>query len=404
MEVFGDVHHDARVLREAGALAGAGADVTIVGIRRAGDPAVERRGNVLIRRVPVGWRRSLPGSGRIAALAPIRLRRTFAFLGRLITLLAWQRRSARVVPASDAHHGHDLPGLAIAWAHARRGRGMLVYDSHELFLESGFNRELPRLLRRVFGAVEGWLARRATLVVTVNESIADELVARYGIARPVVVRNCPPRWRPEQRDAPRFDRFRERLPISPERPIVLYQGAFHADRGIQVTVAALERPELEDAVLVCLGSGVLEGWLIDQTARPELADRLFVLPQVPVDRLLEWTASADVLVAVYEASDLNNRLSTPNKLYEALAAGVPVVTSDFPERARFIAETRAGALADPGDPAAVARAIGSLLALPAEQRLDLRRRARRASLERYNWETESRTLLDAYRRLLGAGS
>jgi glycosyltransferase involved in cell wall biosynthesis len=103
-----------------------------------------------------------------------------------------------------------------------------------------------------------------------------------------------------------------------------------------------------------------------------------------------------------EAEGLNAYLSTPNKLFESLAAGVPVVTSDIPERRRIVMEDPAGPLGvvcDPTDPAAVAEAIRSIINLDAHDRENLRRRCLLAAHERWNWETESKTLLAFYDEL-----
>src|SRR5690606_15281325 len=113
-----------------------------------------------------------------------------------------------------------------------------------------------------------------------------------------------------------------------------------------------------------------------------------LLPPVPPDELLPWVASADVGVMVNQPRTLNERLSTPNKLYESLAAGLPVVSSDFPERRRIVSDDPdgpLGAVCDPTDPAAIARAIRSILELDPAARADLRARVLRAAHARYSW-------------------
>jgi hypothetical protein len=94
-----------------------------------------------------------------------------------------------------------------------------------------------------------------------------------------------------------------------------------------------------------------------------------------------------------QASTLNHRLSSPNKLFESLATGLPVVVSDFIEMRRIVLEDPdgpLGAVCDPADPASVSRAIRSILELDEEARDALRARCLRAAHERWNWETESR--------------
>jgi glycosyltransferase involved in cell wall biosynthesis len=202
-------------------------------------------------------------------------------------------------------------------------------------------------------------------------------------------------------DPPVCDRFREVLPIPPGQPIVLYQGAFTPHRGIEPMVRALAEPELTGAAGVFLGYGPMRDWLLAEARRPAVAGRMHVLEAVPPDELLEWTASADVTGAPIERVNLNHWYSTPNKMFESMAAGVPFVSSDFPERGRIIRDSGAGVLCDPGDIRSVAQAFASVLTLSATERLEFRRRCRRAALDRYNWETESTRLVELYGSLLG---
>ncbi|MGZ6260509.1 MAG: glycosyltransferase, partial [Candidatus Limnocylindrales bacterium] len=98
------------------------------------------------------------------------------------------------------------------------------------------------------------------------------------------------------------------------------------------------------------------------------------------------------------------RLSTPNKLFECLAAGTPVVSSDFPARRQIVIDDPdgpLGAVCDPTDSAAIACAIRAILDLDAAARDDLRARCLRAAGERYGWERQMTVLLIEYGRLTG---
>jgi glycosyltransferase involved in cell wall biosynthesis len=394
MFVFNDCTRDSRVLKEASSLAAAGASVTIVARSAPGIPDREQRGGFSIERA---------APGRLLGFSIRVLRKLSRGAGFVWAVLGWSRAARQVTPPADAYHGHDLTGLIAAWLAARRQPGSrLVYDSHELFLEAGSVAALPVLPRRALAGLEGALARRASAVVTVNPSIGAELVQRYGVTQPVVVMNCPPRWCPEEAEPPIRDRFREVLPIPPGQPIVLYQGGFTPHRGIEPMVQALAEPELRHAAGVFLGYGPMRDWLLAEARRPELGGRMHVLDAVPPDELVDWTASADVTGAPIERVNLNHWYSTPNKMFESMAAGVPFVSSDFPERRRIIRETGAGVLCDPTDIGSVARAFDSVLSLSPEERLAFRRRCRRAALDRYNWETESARLVELYTGLPGA--
>ena len=120
------------------------------------------------------------------------------------------------------------------------------------------------------------------------------------------------------------------------------------------------------------------------------------------DALLSYTAQADVGISLLEDSCENHRLALPNKLFEYVAARLPVVVSDLPEAARLVEEWQIGWRANPGDPASVASALQTALARREDD--GLRRRLERASSE-LTWAREKLRLLDLYERLgHGAGA
>jgi len=152
---------------------------------------------------------------------------------------------------------------------------------------------------------------------------------------------------------------------------------------------------------------VLRGWLAEQAADPALGGRLHVLDAVPPGELLEWVASADLGIVTIQPTTLNHRLSTPNKLWECLAAGTPVVASDFPQLRAIVADAPEGPLGlvcDPADPAAIGHAVAQLLSAPAADRAALRARCLAAAHARWNWEGQAEVLLGVYARLSGTGA
>ena len=100
---------------------------------------------------------------------------------------------------------------------------------------------------------------------------------------------------------------------------------------------------------------------------------------------------------------MNHRYTTPNKLWEALAAGTPVVASDLPGMAEVVRETGAGVLCDPTSPAAIAAAISELLDRPDAEREAVRQRALAAARDRYHWERQVAPLLELYGRFVAGG-
>lgn len=159
---------------------------------------------------------------------------------------------------------------------------------------------------------------------------------------------------------------------------------------------------MADVHLVLLGFGDVVRLGIDPH-RFGLAGRLHLLEAVSPDELLGWVAGADVDAMPLQHSSLNHWLCTPNKLWESLAAGVPVVVSDFPVMRKIVASDPSGSLGavcDPVDPASIAQAIRSIIERPAEEQRALRQRCLDAAHNRWNWETESARLTDLYESLI----
>ncbi len=398
--------HDSRVLKEAGTLLARGWDVTVVAAAEGDLPRREDQDGLRVVRVPreplasqaakalLALRVRGAGSAPPAALPPaadvagpeLTVRRA---LEALTHLRFWRRAAVAAVRARpDVVVGHDLDALPAARAAATLRRIPLVYDSHELWLE--MPPVLPRTprSRRRWAAAERRLARSAALVVTVGDAIADELARRYGIARPLVLRNVPaPAAAPQER----ADRLRARAEVPADAPLVLYLGGLQAGRGLEELARAIG--EVPDAVLVLLGPGDPAYGRALQAIGP--AGRIRVLGAVPSAAVGPLAAEADVGVVPYRNLSMNHYLALPTKLFEYLGAGVPVVAPDFPEIRRVVHDHGAGVTCDTDDPAAVAAAIREVLARGEA----LRAAARRAG-ERLTWDREAQPYADALDRLV----
>jgi glycosyltransferase involved in cell wall biosynthesis len=362
-----DIAHDTRVRREAGALAGAGHEVTVV-------------------HLPPPGRRELPGAPY--ALVPATLRRGrkrlphAARLGAEATRLALRAAATR----PDAIHAHDaamlLPGLLAA----RRCGARLVYDSHELATGVPYR---GGAWPTVVAAAERLGAPRADATIAVSDGIAARLGERYRLRRPpATIRNLPDLPPPGAAPAPDL---RRTLGIG-DAPLVLHQGAVADGRGCEILLRALDL--LPEAHLLYLGAeGPYAARLRKLAGESAAAGRCHFLDPVPPEALLSHTAQADVGVSLLADSCENHRLALPNKLFEYIAAGLPVVVSDLPEASRLVRARGIGWCADGADPGSVAAALRKALA----QRDDegLRKRLARSASE-LSWEREKQRLLAVY--------
>ncbi len=399
MALYSDLDHDSRVLREAASLAIVGHDVTVYCLSFEGEPPtafrvvthVPERSGV----VPDGTSPFLRTSR--SSLARRITRRVTWMRDYVLNVRAWGRWIVKAAGEVDVWHAHDLPGL-MAVGPFSQAPTRLVYDSHEIFLEAGAATRMPGPLRRVLAAYERRLVRRVAALITVNEAYGAVLRRRLAPRNVVIVRNCPPRWTPTAASA---TRLRDAARVPAGSPIVLYHGAIGPNRGIEQLVDALHMPGMESTHLVLLGFGDVRRLALDPDA-VEANGRFHVLPAVSPTELLEWVAGTDVDAMPLQRSTLNHWLCTPNKLWESLSAGVPVLVSDFPVMRHIVMDDPEGPLGEvcqPADPASIAAAIRAILERSPDEGAALRNRCLRSADRRWNWEIESARLVALYDEL-----
>ena len=320
----------------------------------------------------------------------------FAFLRDTawITLaMLWAARSVR----AGVFHGNDLPTLPVtSWA-ARRVGGKALYDSHELWVE--MSPDWTSLLNAVAGWVERRYIRQMDAVVTVNDLIADELRRRYQIPQPTVVMNCPEPAVPRAADP--VHSIRARLVLSPETPIILYQGRYEPGRGLEQLIESGRY--LSQGVIVLRGYGSKENDLRDRVARLGVTGRVFMVDPVPMAELVTAAAEADVGVVPYTAYSPGYYYTSPNKLFEYMMAGLAIAVSNLPVLEKLVRDHDLGVVFDPSDPRHIAEQLNALVGNPERLRA-CRTNSIRTARERYNWDHEGGKLIELYRTLAVANT
>jgi glycosyltransferase involved in cell wall biosynthesis len=377
-----------------------GADASTVAEPTEGRPEGSAAAASTSRRATANPAVMVPGVGRAPERRASPPRRAFAALVRRLaiplTIRSHRRRAESVAPPADLYHGMAYMGIPVALALGRRHRAPVVYDARDIYLEA---RNLARMrgpARWLLATAERRWAHASARVATVNQAYADVLEERLRVRPPLIVMNCSYRYTPRE---PRERRFHDRLGLAPDRPVVLYHGGLFPHRGIEELIEAMAA--VAGADLVLMGYGALEAELPARIAASGAADRVHVLRAVPPEELHDWVAAADLVAMPIQPSTLNHRLTTPNKLFEAMAAGVPVVASDLPGMATIVRETGCGLLCDPTDPGSIADAIRRILDAPPDERAAYGARGREAAHDRYNWEAQAEILLAEYGRLTG---
>ncbi len=389
-----------RGLRIARSLVAEGYATEIAAVAVDGLPIEERDGEIVIRRyAPTGRLAPLaatygggPASvetGRTRVVKSRIVRRLGAIWRWMLwphTVRGWWSTLDRDLPAADLYHACGsltlAPALRAAGSARRRGRrGLVIYDAIDNVFEGNNVLDMPAPFRRLHASRERRWARRADARISVNEALAQRLASRWQVPPILSVPNYPEPW--ASRGEPR-DRIRLALGLAPEMRIVLFQGRLGPRLGLDEAAEAVL--EIEDACLVLLGFGRWAERMRERDRSTRYAGRQFTLPAVHPDELPDWTASADVALVTLPPVSVNQRESTPNKFWEALLVGTPIVLGPGLDlMAGIVTELHAGVVAASLEPSAIAAAIRSILDEPADARAADRRRVSAVAHERYTW-------------------
>lgn len=305
--------------------------------------------------------------------------RTRGRLARMLVSAGGVWRRARRIDA-DVYHFHDpelLPyGVALA-----RGDACVIYDAHEdlskqLLTKPYLGRFAAPVVSRAVALVERWAVRRLSAVVGATDSIAqsfDEIASRTEVVNnfPIVEELAP-------------------LGEEAERDSVVFVGKLSEIRGIREAIQAMPLVQAEVGLT-----------LVGDFADPEFAascrcldgyarvTETGVLDRSEVRRVLEGAVAG--LVTFHPSP--NHIDAQPNKLFEYMAAGVPVIASDFPQWRRLVGD--AGICVDPQDPVALAAAIDKIAA-DRDLASAMGRAGSAATRDVFNWTSESRKLVALY--------
>jgi glycosyltransferase involved in cell wall biosynthesis len=307
-------------------------------------------------------------------------------LSRLVRAAMW---AFRLRPSTFVLHDPHLIPLGLL---LKLGGSRVVYDVHEDFPGHARTKLAGRPVRRFFktrmwGALEWAATRRLDHFVCAGPDIA----ARFPRSRTTVVHNFPL--------YARFARGSTNGVFRPyaERPnTVVFHGLMAKFRDPTNLLNAIQLLPVElDCRLRLIGS-FREPELAHKAAR---AERVDVVPWQPFEGIVrELFAARAGLALFYDQPNHIEMATRSNKLFEYMAAGLPVIASDLPAWRKIVLGTGCGLVADPYDPEAIAAAIEHLLTNPNEAEA-MGERGQAAVRERFNWEREAPLLVSLYRDL-----
>lgn len=275
--------------------------------------------------------------------------------------------------------------LAASWAKKFKRNCELVYDSHEYY--TGVPELVARpKVQRVWAKIEASIFPKLNKIYTVNQSIADLYAAKYG-KKLHVVRNVSPLLGVLKLLEPRACGFSE------NKKIILMQGAgINVDRGAEEAVEAMK--EIENAILVFIGDGDVVPYLKKYVLENRLERKVHFLGKKPYLEMMQFTRLANIGLTLDKDTNINYQNSLPNKLFDYIQGGTPILTTNINEVKSIVEEYEIGEIISDLNPHNLAEKLKKMLENEEKLRFYAQNCLKTAQI--LNWENECKVLEKIY--------
>lgn len=299
---------------------------------------------------------------------------------------------------ADIYLGNDLDVMLATLGVARLRKKPIIYDSHEYFLGMAGMAQKP-LRRSIWKLIEKLVFSKLKYAYTVSESIRN-LYRRDYQKKLLVVRNTPPL---NASDADLTEHERQwirsiEMKIPENKNLLLLQGAgLNESRGVEELVLAMIFLDPSSYHLLIIGGGHIFNKLEKIIEQNQLSEKITLIQKMPFAVLSHFTRKAKLGISIDKPSVPNHKYSLPNKLFEYLHAGVPVLSSRLIELERIINQYDVGGYIEDHQPEHIARKIREIFADPAL--LNRWKHNTCKARQELNWEIESKIVLDIFKQV-----
>jgi glycosyltransferase involved in cell wall biosynthesis len=285
----------------------------------------------------------------------------------------------------DIIHAHDLWILPAATILSVWKKKVLLYDAHEYYpgLEIFTRRKIRRL---IWTFSEKICIRRVKNLITVSEPLGQLYRDRYHLSISVdVIRNLPAYEAPSPAKV-------VKIPVNDDMLTVLYHGHFRPGRGLTNLIKAIAR--VENIRLVLIGGGELESELKKLTYDLNAEKRVSFIPYILTDQLISTAAQADIGAVLFEPGSQNYAHALPNKIFEYVMAGLPVLASNIDTLDHYVNKYNLGITTDPNDVQSISDCLEEISGN--QNQLQIWHNNALSAARELSWENEAEKLINIY--------
>lgn len=373
--VLNNFTNDIRVYKECKTLSENGYDPIVVALHEYKLKEFEDYNEIKVHRIKLATK-------RWAKIKFIQFIKYIEFATKFIK----QYKNYEIIHCNDLN---TLPiGVIIKFFFNKKTK--IVYDAHEYETERN---GLTNIEKFIYRLIEKFFIKYADAVITVSESIANEYKNLYKIEKPLIIYNTP-----NYTEIVKKDIFRNVFPIDKNQKIFLYQGGLAKGRGIEIILNTFIQIYNKKSiynylpVIVFLGNGCFSKEIQEYS---KLYNNIFYHEAVEPKILLEYTASADFGLCIYENISKNHDYALPNKIFEYIVAEIPLIVSNLAEMRQFVENNKIGLVLKENNSKDLEFNIYKILEMNKDELMSNIKNTKK----KYNWENQEKSILKIYNNL-----
>jgi glycosyltransferase involved in cell wall biosynthesis len=279
---------------------------------------------------------------------------------------------------ADFYFAEDIYTLPIVYFFAKLNKAKIYYNSREIYAHLAGLRN-KNIVQKLIAKIESKFIRKVNMVLVTGEMDANYLKEVYSIDNLFVLRNLPKYIE----HIKKID-LREKLNIPQTDRILLYQGVILEGRGILKLINLLH--DIPNVHFVIVGEGEYRKQFEQEVSKSEVSDKIHFIGAVNHSDLLNYTACADIGITLIENISISYYYALPNKLFEYIMVGVPVLASNLPQMKNIIDQYQVGKYVNPENEDEVVKVI--LEMLNNEENLNRYQSNCENASKELNWEVE----------------